>query len=73
MGRSHRQRHMSAGWLVAALRHGPRSATRTTVAVLRDTVLSACPDAEFIMEGSVGSVIGVHIGPQASALMFVPE
>jgi len=44
-----------------------------SVQVLRDTVLSACPDAEFIMEGSVGSVIGVHIGPQASALMFVPE
>ena len=44
-----------------------------SVPVLRDTVLSVCPDAEFIMEGSVGSVIGVHIGPQASALMFVPE
>jgi DegV family protein with EDD domain len=44
-----------------------------SVEMLRDTVLSVCPDAEFIMEGSVGSVIGVHIGPQASALMFVPE
>jgi DegV family protein with EDD domain len=40
---------------------------------LRETVLSVRPDAEIIMEGSVGSVIGVHIGPQASALMFVPE
>jgi DegV family protein with EDD domain len=44
-----------------------------SVEVLRDTVLSVRPDAEFIMQGSVGSVIGVHIGPQASALMFVPE
>jgi DegV family protein with EDD domain len=41
--------------------------------VLRDLVHSVCPDAEILMEGSVGSVIGVHIGPQASALMFVPE
>ncbi len=45
----------------------------TRCRVLRDLVHSVRPDAEIIMEGSVGSVIGVHIGPQASALMFVPE
>jgi len=41
--------------------------------VLRQTVLSLRPDAEIIMEGSIGCVVGAHIGPQASAIMFVPE
>jgi DegV family protein with EDD domain len=38
---------------------------------LRERVLEARPDAEIITEGSVGCVVGVHIGPQAAALMFV--
>lgn len=44
-----------------------------SVPVLRQIVLAVRPDAEILLEGSIGCVVGAHIGPQASALMFVPE
>jgi DegV family protein with EDD domain len=44
-----------------------------SIATLRELVRTVRPDAHLMMEGSVGCVIGVHIGPRASALMFVGE
>lgn len=41
--------------------------------VLRERILALRPDAQIVLSGSIGSVIGVHIGPGPAALMMIAE
>jgi len=41
--------------------------------VLRERILALRPDAQIVLSGSIGSVVGVHIGPGPSAIMMIAE
>jgi DegV family protein with EDD domain len=41
--------------------------------ILRERILALRPDAQIVLSGSIGSVVGVHIGPGPAAIMMIAE
>jgi DegV family protein with EDD domain len=60
----------SAQPLYVALMHG---AAPEALEELRQHILAARPDAHLVLSGSIGSVVGVHIGPGPSAFAMISE
>lgn len=56
--------------LFIGLLHGGRP---ETIPLLRERVLALRPDAQIVFEGSIGCVVGVHIGPGPSAIAMIAE
>lgn len=56
--------------LFVGLLHG---ANPDALPVLKQRILALRPDAQIVLEGSVGCVVGVHIGPGPAAIAMIAE